>query len=176
MLKKDNTLILMVDMQEKLVSATSAQNEVEIAEKLIKTAEILHIPVFVSEQYPKGLGNTVECLSRDFHQKIEKTAFSVLKEENAIEMIQSYGKKQVVLFGIEAHICVYQTAMELLENGFDVYLVKDASKSRNDKEFEAGIELMKQEGVKITCLEIALFEFLEGAKNPDFKAVQQLIK
>lgn len=176
MLKKDNTLIFMVDMQEKLVNVTFAQNEVEVAEKLIKAAEILHIPVFISEQYPKGLGNTVEYLKRDFHQKIEKTAFSVLKEKNILDTIESYGKKQILLFGIEAHICVYQTAMDLLEKGFEVYLLKDACKSRKDKEFNAGIELMKQEGVKITCLEIVLFEFLETSKNPDFKAVQQLIK
>lgn len=176
MINKDNCLVLMIDMQEKLVNATNAEKEVEVAEKLLNACKIMEIPVLVTEQYPKGLGHTVEVLNKPQNKVIEKTSFSVLKEENAIEIIESYGKKQVLIFGIEAHICVYQTAMELLEKGYEVYLLKDASKSRNEKEFNAGIDLMKQENVKVTCLEIVLFELLEGAKSPHFKEVQALIK
>lgn len=176
MLKSSDTLVLMIDVQEKLVNATHAENEVKQAEKIIKTAEILGIPTLVSEQYPKGLGQTMPSLKNGTQKYIEKTAFSLLKEPNALETIKSFGKKQVILFGIEAHICVYQTAMELLENGYEVYLVKDASKSRKDYEFNAGIELMRQNGVKISCVEIVLFELLESSKNPHFKEVQQLIK
>lgn len=176
MLEIENCIVLMIDMQEKLVKATCAEQEVLQAEKLIKTAEILNIPTFVSEQYPKGLGNTLECLKNDKQKYFEKTSFSILKDANFAETLKSCKKTQIVLFGIEAHICVYQTAMDLLKEGFEVYLVRDASKSRHEAEFSTGIELMRQEGVKITCLEIVLFELLKTSKNPHFKEIQNLIK
>lgn len=176
MINPQNCLILMIDMQEKLVEATNAEKEVLQAEKLIKTANILNIPTLVSEQYPKGLGSTLDCLKNDNHKYFEKTSFSILKEDNFLETLKSYNKTQVILFGIEAHICVYQTAMDLLANGYEVYFVKDASKSRNEYEFNTGTELMRQEGVKITCLEIILFELLQTSKNPNFKEIQKFIK
>ena len=80
------------------------------------------------------------------------------------------------MFGIETHICVYQTAMDLLENGFEVILVKDACKSRKNDEYNTGIDLMRQNGVQISCVEIVLFELLKSSKHPNFKEVQQLIK
>ena len=176
MIKPENCIVLMIDMQEKLVKATNADNEVKQAEKLIKTAEILDIPTLVSEQYPKGLGYTVDCLKNNKQKYFEKTHFSVLKEDDFSEILKNYDKKQIILFGIEAHICVYQTAMDLLERGYEVYFVKDLSKSRSEYEFNTGTELMKQEGVKITCLEIVLFELLKSSKNPHFKEIQNLIK
>ena len=176
MLKASDALIIMIDMQEKLVNATNAQNEVKQAEKIIKTAEILNIPVLVSEQYPKGLGQTLVELKNDKQKYIEKTAFSLLKEDDALDMIRLFHKKQIVLFGIETHICVYQTAMDLIKKGYEVYLIKDACKSRKEYDYNAGIDLMRQNGIKISCVEIALFELLESSKNPHFKEVQQLIK
>jgi len=176
MLKPEKCLILMIDMQEKLVKATHAEQEVLCANKLIKASEILNIPAIVSEQYPKGLGSTMECLKNNFQKYIEKTSFSLLREENVCEILKSYEKSQIILFGIEAHICVYQTAMDLIEKGYEVYLIKDASKSRTEYEFKTGIELMRQEGIKITCLEIVLFELLQSSKNPYFKEIQSLIK
>lgn len=176
MLKSSDALIIMIDMQEKLVKATNAENEVKQAEKIIKAAEILDIPVLVSEQYPKGLGQTVDVLKNDKQKYVEKTSFSLLKEETAVDMIKLFHKKQIVLFGIETHICVYQTAMDLIKKGYEVYLIKDACKSRKEYEYNTGIDLMRQNGVKISCVEIALFEFLESSKHPNFKEVQQLIK
>ena len=176
MLKASDALIIMIDMQEKLVNATNAQNEVKQAEKIIKSAEILNIPVLVSEQYPKGLGQTLVELKNDKQKYIEKTAFSLLKEDDALDMIRLFHKKQIVLFGIETHICVYQTAMDLIKKGYEVYLIKDACKSRKEYDYNAGIDLMRQNGIKISCVEIALFELLESSKNPHFKEVQQLIK
>ena len=164
MLKSSDALIIMIDMQEKLVSATNAENEVKQAEKIIKAAEILDIPVLVSEQYPKG------------QKYVEKTSFSLAKKETAVNMVKLFHKKQIVLFGIETHICVYQTAMDLIKRGYEVYLIKDACKSRKEYEYNTGIDLMRQNGVKISCVEIALFEFLESSKHTHFKEVQQLIK
>jgi len=179
MLDKDNCLVLIVDMQERLVGATNAQKEAEVASKLIEAANILDIPIIVSEQYPKGLGHTDGTLAEFLNSSskiIKKTAFSLLKECGVLETIKSYGKSQVILLGIETHVCVYQTAMDLLEKGYEVCLLKDGCKSRNEFEYETGIDLMCLEGVKISCLEIVLFELLQDAKNPNFKEVQALIK
>lgn len=179
MLTTTNSMVLMIDVQEKLVKATNAETEAENARKMIEAANILGLPVLVSEQYPKGLGSTVLNISEKFSENtkiIEKSAFSLLREENALETIKSYGKKQVILFGIETHICVLQTAIELIKNGFEVYLIKNASKSRQEFEHLAGIDAMKEHGVKIITLEIALFELLETSKHPQFKQIQALIK
>lgn len=179
MLNTTNSMVLMIDVQEKLVKATGADVEAQNAAKMIAAANILGLPVLVSEQYPKGLGSTVANVSENFTENtkvIEKSAFSILKEENALETIKSYGKKQVILFGIETHICVLQTALELIKNGFEVYLIKNASKSRQEFEHLSGIDVMKSAGVNVVTLEITLFELLETSKNPSFKQVQALIK
>lgn len=176
MLTKNNSLILMIDMQESLVSATKAEKEVQQAEKLLKAAELLKVPVLYTEQNPKGLGNTVNSLVKETNTLIEKTSFSLLKEKNAFDILRLYHKKQIIIFGIEAHICVYQTASDLAKNGYDVYFVKDLSKSRKDFDFETSIELMRQFGIKITSLETVLFELLENSKNSKFKEIQSLIK
>lgn len=176
MLKASDALVIMIDMQEKLVNATNAETEVKQAEKIIKASEILNIPVLVSEQYPKGLGQTLPELKNDKEKYIEKTSFSLLKEDSTLDMIRLFHKKQIILFGIETHICVYQTAMDLMKKGYEVYLIKDACKSRKEYEYNAGIDLMRQNGIKISCVEIALFELLESSKHPHFKEVQQLIK
>lgn len=179
MLNSDNCLVLMIDFQDKLIKATSADIESENAEKMLKTAKILNIKTIISEQYPKGLGSTsqklLDILPKDT-EFIEKTAFSLLKEENALDLIKSFNKKQILLFGIETHICVLQTALDLIENGFEVYLIRNACKSRSDYEAAAGLEVMKHNGVQLLTLEIALFQLLKTSKHPNFKEVQALIK
>lgn len=179
MLNTENSIVLMIDVREKLVKATGAESEVKNAEKMISAANILNIPILVSEQYPKGLGATVTEVSEKFTKEtkvVEKSAFSLLKEKNMLERIKSFGKKQVILFGIETHICVLQTALELIENGYEVYLIKNASKSRQEFEHLSGIDVMRSNGVNIVTLEIALFELLKTSKNPSFKEIQTLIK
>lgn len=179
MLNADDSLVLMIDYQDKLINATSAQKEAENAKKMIEAANLLDIPAVVSEQYPKGLGQTASYISDSFAQNtkiIEKTAFSLLKEKNSLDIIKSYNRNQIILFGIETHICVLQTAIELVQNGFDVFLIKNACKSRQSFEHESGLEVMRYNGAKIVTLEIALFELLKTSKHPKFKEVQALIK
>ena len=179
MLKADNSLLLMIDFQDKLVNVTAAKQETENAKKMIKAANILNIPVTVSEQYPKGIGKTLSDISdilKDDVIIMEKTAFSLLKEDNAIDIIKSFNKKQIILFGIETHICVLQTAKDLINNGFEVFLIENACKSRQKYEHQAGLNIMHDLGVKIITLEIALFELLETSKHPHFKEIQALIK
>lgn len=179
MLDADNSLVLMIDFQEKLIKASSAQQEAENARKMINSANILDIPVIVSEQYPKGLGKTADFIMESLPQNvkfIEKTAFSILNEENALNIVKSYNKKQIILFGIETHICVLQTALDLIKNGFEVYLIKNACKSRKEYEYSAGIDVMRYNGVNIITLEIALFDLLKTSKHDKFKEIQALIK
>lgn len=178
-LSAENSLLLIIDIQERLVAALDKDIVVSKAVKVANAAKILGIPTIVTEQYPKGLGNTVEQLKAVLPSDaefVEKTSFNALLEEGMADKIKSYGKKQVVIFGIETHICVHQTAAALLEAGYDVYVIKDACASRNKYEFKQGIDIMQQNGVKVSCVEIALFEWLKGARNPKFKEVQALIK
>ena len=179
MLSIENSLVLVIDIQEKLVKALDKDVIVNNAKKVVEAANILNIPVFVTEQYPKGLGSTVEAVKDVLPQNsevVEKTYFNALLEDGVLKKIKAYKKKQIVLMGIETHICVYQTALALVEKGFEVYVLKDVCASRKKYEFKQGIEGMKDNGVKISCLEIALFEWLKGAKHPKFKEIQALIK
>ena len=178
-LDTNDRLVIVIDVQEKLVDMLRENIISEKVSKLVQAANILSVPVLLTEQYPKGLGATVgrvkEVLSKDTAY-FEKTTFSALDTEGIGEKIKSYGRKQIVLCGIETHICVHQTCADLLARGYDVYIVKDACASRNKCEFELGINIMQQNGAKITCLEITLFEWLRSAKHPNFKVVQALIK
>ena len=178
-LSAQNSLLMIIDIQERLVAALDKDIVVSKAVKVASAAKSLGIPVLVTEQYPKGLGNTVPQLKAVLPSDteiVEKTTFNALLEEGMPEKIASYGKKQIVLFGIERHICVHQTAAGLIEPGDEVYIIKSACASRNKYEFKQGIEIMQQNGAKISCVEIALFEWLKGAKNPKFKEIQALIK
>lgn len=178
-LSKDDSLLLIIDIQERLVAALDKDIVVTKAMKVAGAAKLLGIPTVVTEQYPRGLGNTVQQLKEVLPENteyVEKTSFNALLEEGMADKIASYGKKQIVIFGIETHICVHQTAAALIEAGYEVYVIKDACASRNKYEFKQGIDIMQQNGAKISCVEIALFEWLKGAKNPKFKEVQALIK
>lgn len=179
MLNIEDSVVVIIDIQEKLVKAVEKYSPVHNACKIAEAAKILNIPTIVTEQYPKGLGSTVvelkEKLASDT-RFIEKTSFSAMLMPEFTDAIEKTNKKQVVIFGIEAHICVYQTICDLLAKGYEVYMVKDASASRNKNEFKSGVDLIKQFGAKTTCCEIVLFEWLKTSAHPDFKAVQALIK
>jgi len=179
MINQNNCLFLIIDIQDKLVASVKNCDIVTKAAKLVKAADILKIPVILSEQYPKGLGNTVipiVSVLPDNTYKFEKTFFSLLKEEGFLSKLKSYNKKQIIVCGIEAHICVHQTVEDLIFEGFDVVVAKDICASRNAYEFEIGIDCMRNNGAKISCLESILFELLRGSKHPDFKEIQSLIK
>ena len=176
----EDSVVMIIDVQEKLLNAVF--NKVSLEKKattLANTAKILGIPVIVTEQYPKGLGATVESLKEalpENTQYFEKTAFSALENNDVLEALKNSGKKQVVIFGIETHICVSQTTNALIQEGFEVSVIRDACGSRSELEYLAGLERMKDNGAHVLTTEIALFEWLKGAKHPKFKEVQMLIK
>ena len=179
-LNLEDSLVLIIDVQDKLLNAVFNKEQVEKKSAIIaEAAKILGIPVVVTEQYPKGLGNTIpavkDALAEDT-EIFEKTAFSALNNEEILEAIKKHNKKQILIFGIETHICVSQTTAALRELGYEVSVIKDACGSRAEEEYLAGLERMKDNGAYIVTTEIALFEWLKGAKHPNFKAVQALIK
>lgn len=179
MLSAQDSLVIIIDIQEKLVASLNKHKAVNNAVKVVNAASLLDIPILVTEQYPKGLGSTVPPLKAylsENSQTVEKTYFNLLLEEGLKEKIKSYGKKQIVILGIETHICVYQTACALFEEGYEVYAIKDACASRDKDNFKQGIEAMRDNGIKISSVEITLFEWLKGSKHPKFKEVQALIK
>ena len=179
-LNLEDCLVLIIDVQDKLLNAVFNKEQVEKKSAIVaEAAKILGIPVVVTEQYPKGLGNTIpavkDALAEDT-EIFEKTAFSALNNEEILEAIKKHNKKQILIFGIETHICVSQTTAAFRELGYEVSVIKDACGSRAEEEYLAGLERMKDNGAYIITTEIALFEWLKGAKHPNFKAVQALIK
>lgn len=179
-LNLEDSLVLIIDVQEKLLNAVFNKEQVEKKSAIVaEAAKILGIPVVVTEQYPKGLGNTIPAVKDALVEDteiFEKTAFSALNNEEILEAIKKHNKKQILIFGIETHICVSQTTAALRELGYEVSVIKDACGSRAEEEYLAGLERMKDNGAYIITTEIALFEWLKGAKHPNFKAVQALIK
>ena len=178
LISQENSVFLIVDVQEKLVNMLTDNSVYESAIKLAKTAQILDMPVIISEQYPKGLGQTIQeikdvCVSADY---LEKTSFSICNQEGFLSLLKSKNKKQVILFGIETHICVLQTVFDLVNNGYEVFIVKDACGSRNQENKELALSRMQQNGIQILSLEMVLFELLKSSNHEKFKDVQSLIK
>ncbi len=179
-LKAEESLVFIIDIQDRLLNAVFDKTILEKRANIIaKAANILEIPTIVTEQYPKGLGNTIDSLKESLGENCEyyeKTAFSALDNVEIKAALKKAGKKQVVLFGIETHICVSQTAHALIQEGYEVHVIRDACGSRSEMEYSAGLGRMKDNGAHIITAEIALFEWLKGAKHPKFKEVQSLIK
>lgn len=181
MLSIENTILLGIDIQEKLVLAV--QKNKEIAEdnfiKLVMAAKILNIKTILTEQYPKGLGATIEPiieLLKEDYKPYEKTSFCAVLEENISDEIINSNKKQILLFGIEAHICVFQTAIELKEKGYEVFVISDCTYSRNKYEKEAALEILRHRGIMTPTLEMVLFMWLKSSRHKNFKEIQNLIK
>ena len=176
MLNQDSCAFLIIDIQEKLLrSVYNADEVLKNSVILAKAGRELGLRTLVTEQYPKGLGTTVEALRAEIDgQFFEKTAFSALECKELYEALD--GVKDVILFGIETHICVYQTACALLEKGFDVTVAVNACSTRDEFEHLQAVENFRQMGVSAKTVEMILFELLKSSKHPSFKTVQGLIK
>ena len=175
LIEKEKSILYIIDVQEKLVSAMHKPHTfIDNIIKLQKASKILEIPVICSEQYPKGLGNTIKKIKENLTTNdtlIEKTAFSVpIKELSATHFIIS---------GIESHICVLQTAIDIAEtsNKNRVYIVHDAVSSRYQKDYLTALSrLDKYPNIQIVSCEMVLFEWLRKSGTNEFKAISQLIK
>ena len=179
LIKRDHSLLLVVDIQEKLAPAIH-QGEAAIQNnlRLLNVARQLDIPCFVSEQYVRGLGHSVEAIRRvavDAHF-FEKIHFSCTREPGIVEQLKAVDRQQIILTGMEAHVCVLQTALGLLECGFNVFLVADATLSRTPENRAAAIERLRSVGAHIVTTEMVLFEWLEKAGTEAFRAALPIIK
>lgn len=179
MLTRDNLVLLVVDVQEKLYNVMHAKESLLANLKiLISGMAVFDVPIMFTEQYPKGLGKTLPQLMAGLedYQVLEKIAFSCLQEETIAQSLLSTNRKQVLVCGIEAHICVYQTARELHEKGYQVEVVTDAVASRVEDNKIVAVEKLSRQGVGITSTEGALFEVLKIGQGPEFKAINKLVK
>jgi nicotinamidase-related amidase len=177
---KNNCVLVVVDIQEAFRLAIpdfeKIANRAAIA---VKGFQLLNLPIIVTEQYPKGLGYTASeiksLLPIEFNY-IEKTTFSSYGEPKFVEILKGMKTNQVVLCGLEAHICVNQTVCDLIANDFEVHLLNDCITSRNDIDKHAGISKMATSGAFSSSVEMCLFEVMENSKHPNFREIQNLIK
>lgn len=180
-LKEDNSVLVIIDIQQRLLAAMSppsAESIVANTSILVQASQLMNVPCMVTEQYPKGLGTTVSQLSTHLPatlQAIEKTCFSCTDSAEFMSSLRASHRRQVILTGMEAHICVLQTALALQAQGFQVFIVEDAVCSRTQQNKDNALQRLRQAGVIITNTESVLFEWLGDAKHPDFKALSKLI-
>jgi len=178
-LKKEDAILVMIDCQERLMPAMKDQEELEESVcKLVNGIRTLDVPVLVTQQYTKGLGLTVTDIAEALGEfsPIEKTDFSAAGEIGFLEALNESSKTSIILCGIETHVCVAQTALTLLELGYDVFLVEDAVSSRNKTDKKTAIKRMEQAGARPVTVEAVLFELLGTAKAAEFKEISRIVK
>ena len=171
--------LLVVDIQEKILAVMENPKQVvENAVKLIKGFQILERPIYVTEQYPEGLGSTVDPVKKALgeYEAMEKLTFSCCGIDDFSHTIRSQKIDQLVVCGIEAHVCVWQTAMDLLADRFHVSVVRDATSSRKAEDGKSALAQMESQGVHVTTTEMVLFELLRKAGTDHFKKISKLIK
>jgi isochorismate hydrolase len=176
----DAAVAVIIDIQEKLFPHIYANEQLaENCRKLISGLLVLEVPLLVTEQYTAGLGPTItplqEILSESY-VPVEKLAFSCCGAPDFMNKLKLSGKNSVILMGIETHVCVLQTALDLLENGFVPVIVEDCVSSRKTADKQIAIERMRSEGCVITSLESILLELCRAAGTDKFKAISRLIK
>lgn len=178
-LNPDNAVLVLVDFQERLMPAMEDHEALgERAARLVRGIRALGLPILVTQQYTRGLGETVSIL-RDVlgeFSPIEKTSFGCTGEPAFLDALRETGRRQVILAGIETHVCVAQTALSLLELGFHVFLVRDCVSSRRAVDRQTALDRMAQAGVFPATYEGVLFELLGNAKATAFKEISGIVK
>lgn len=179
MLTRDKCGLIVVDVQGSLaLNVHNSDNVLSNIERLIQCCEILQIPIIWFEQYPKGLGKTVDSIASLLpnYPRFEKQHFNALCEPEIEKAIKDSGRTQWLVTGIEAHICVYQTVRGLLAHHYDVEVVTDAISSRAEFNVEVAKQKLLQHGAQHTCVEMAVYELLEQAGTAEFKSILPIIK
>jgi nicotinamidase-related amidase len=177
----DDTLLLVVDIQERLLpQIADADNVAAAATKLIRAAGVLGLPILATEQYPKGIGPTVACIRDAFpsgaFKPLEKLAFSCCSSEPAVAALAASGRTHILVVGIEAHVCVQQTVLDLLALGYLPFVCADAVGSRRPPDRDVAIERMRQAGAAVTTVESAIFELTHRAGTDQFREILKIVK
>lgn len=179
MLEIQNCCLVVVDVQGKLaqlmVDKESLFKNVRI---LIQAAQILEIPIVWCQQVPEALGPTIPEIAELLtgSEPIDKACFSCCGEERFTAELNALGREQILLCGIETHVCIYQTAMDLMEGGLDITIISDAVSSRTEQNRQVALRRLSDEGANISSTEMALFELLETARHPRFREIARLVK
>jgi nicotinamidase-related amidase len=188
LIQRQKSLLLVVDLQEKLAPAIfEGERAIRNSVRLLEGARRLGIPAFVSEQYVRGLGPSVEAIRQAAIVEneagpavnakfFEKTHFSCTADPGVTDLLRAARRPQVIVTGTETHVCVLQSALGLLAAGFSVFLVADAASSRRPTDHEAGVERLRAAGVQVVTTEMVLFEWLEAACTDEFRAMLPLIR
>lgn len=178
-IKRDDAILVAVDFQEKLLPAMFEAEKTETAAcTLAEGLRVLGIPKIVTQQYTKGLGNTVEPVAKALgeFEPIDKVTFSAWNNIEFKDALEKSGRKTVIIMGVEAHICVEQTALDVMEKGFTVFVASDCVQSRNPANREASLRRMEASGAVITCGESILYELLQSSRAPEFKDISAIVK
>jgi len=178
-LQREKSALLIIDIQEKILGVMHKPDHVvKNTLKLVKGFKALNIPIFYTEQYPKGLGPTAPQLLEELQglSPVQKMSFSCYGAGNFFTRLQDNKVEQVIICGIESHVCVQQTVLDLLANNFQVDVAADAVSSRNEIDYKISLDRMKSHGAEITTTESILFEFLVDSDTEEFKEVSKIIK
>jgi nicotinamidase-related amidase len=179
MLKVESTVLVVIDVQEKLARAMHEKEKlVAGVSRLIRGVRVFGIPVLLTEQNPDGLGKTLPEIKELLPDAdpVEKISFSCAGEERFLDALKKCGRKQVLLAGIEAHVCIYQTAVDLKGRGYEVQVAADAISSRTAENLDIALDRLRTAGVEITSVESALFELLGKAEGEKFKEIVRIVK
>jgi nicotinamidase-related amidase len=177
LLERTKSLVLLVDMQERLVPAMADAADVTArCGILLRAAYELGVPILASEQYPKGLGTTIPALAELATRRLEKMEFSAYANNAIKDELTRAGQPQIILAGVEAHVCVLQTALELIDAKFQVFIVADAVSSRRPESREVALHRIARAGATLITVEMALFEWLRSASAPEFRSISKLIR
>lgn len=178
-LSRQKSALLVIDIQERILPVIfEYERVVQNSIKLIKGFKILELPVYYTEQYPKGLGPTTSAVKEVLNESIaiEKMSFSCSGAPGLFEELKKKKIEQVVLCGIESHVCVLQTTLDLLSNGFQVHVASDAVSSRRKFDYDIALQRMNSNNAEITLTESVLFELLEVCGTDQFKTISKLVK
>lgn len=176
LINPSQSLLLIIDIQSKLAPYIhQASQVINTSQWLLEVARELEITVRATEQYPKGIGGTVAPLAQrlDDHELLQKMHFSALKEDAIKNHLAELNRQQIILVGTEAHVCCLQTAMELLQQGYQVFAVEEGLGSRNPKDKELALRRLEKAGANIVSKEMVAFEWLEKAGTDTFKKISK---
>jgi len=176
--KRNEVAFILIDIQEKFMPVIyNIESVIANSNILIKGASILKIPIIVTEQYPRGLGKTVDKIELEADQKvIEKMSFDCFGSYEFVRELDSLNVKTLVLFGMESHVCVLKTSLEALSRGYEVHVVADAISSRTQDNKNIALERLRQSGVFIASTEMTLFQLIDQAGTEEFRAISKLVK
>jgi nicotinamidase-related amidase len=177
LLERTKSLLLLVDMQERLVPAMVDAGDVTgRCGVLLRGAHELGVPILATEQYPKGLGPTLPAFAGLLSGRLEKLEFSAYANAAIREELKRTGQTQLVLAGVEAHVCVLQTGLDLIDAGYRVFVAADCVSSRRAESREVALHRLARAGATLITGEMALFEWLRSADAPEFRAISQMIR